>query len=59
MSESRAVQKAMADLEAVKAKLGGNLQFGEAQALYAEYNRLCRFIYYRQRARPLGRLDAK
>jgi hypothetical protein len=52
MSESPAVCKARAELEAVKAKLGGDLKFGEAAELMAEYNRLCAFIYYRTSGRP-------
>jgi hypothetical protein len=59
MSDSRAIQKAREDLEAVKARLREKLAEGEAQALYAEYNRLCRFIYYRQGRRPTARLDGK
>lgn len=58
MSVSRAVQKAQQDLEAVKAKLSGELKFGEAAALMTEYNRLTRFIYYRM-PRTTGKISGQ
>jgi hypothetical protein len=47
MNETRAVRKAREDLAVVKAKLAGELKFGEAMTLATEYDRLLRFIHYR------------